>query len=136
MQTNTKVGTANLFQWQLGAAQSCVRLVGDSAFMNQNESVKVEEGLTLMDAFFPLQEGSHKDVKCYLVYYNHLLACFEDGRQCGLMHPQQFHDYGGSKDAPVSLLFRDYGVQIDIDLAPCERHRHCAQIDKFSMKGL
>lgn len=68
-----------------------------------------------LDKVLPLKNGSHKDVKSYIVYYQHLLAFFDDGSQSGLQNPKQFVAYSGSKDDPESLVFKndqDYHIEI------------------------
>ena len=70
----------------------------------------------LLDDIFPLNHGSHHDVTSYLVYYQHLLACFEDGSTSGLASPKQFVGFGGSKSEPDALLLRNHGLHVEIQI--------------------
>ncbi|QSX33821.1 malate synthase [Shewanella avicenniae] len=67
---------------------------------------KLHNAKQLMDELFPLSKGSHQDVKGYLVYYQHLLACGKDGTFTGLRHPSQFVALSGQRENPQSLLLK------------------------------
>lgn len=71
-------------------------------------------GKAFLDEHFPLSEGSHKDVKNYVVYYHHLLAFFEDGTQSGLEKPCQFVALSGHKCSPDSIVLKNNGLHIEI----------------------
>ncbi|WP_230390681.1 malate synthase [Reinekea sp. G2M2-21] len=60
-----------------------------------------------LDKVFPLSKGSHKDVRNYVVYYQHLLAFFEDGSQAGLKQPKQFVALSGHKENPTSIVLKN-----------------------------
>lgn len=60
----------------------------------------------MLDSTFPLHDGSHKDVKQYVIYYRHLMVFFEDGSHCGLDNPKQFVAFTGGKESPDSLLLQ------------------------------
>ena len=60
-----------------------------------------------LDRVFPLARGSHRDVCSYLVYYQHLLAFFNDGSQSGLLNPGQFVALSGHKEAPTALVLKN-----------------------------
>lgn len=68
----------------------------------------------MLDRRFPLECGSHKDVKNYVVYYHHLLAFFEDGSQSGLKNPSQFVALCGHKCSPDSILLKEAGLHLEI----------------------
>jgi malate synthase len=68
-----------------------------------------------LDKVFPLSKGSHKDVRSYVVYYQHLLAFFEDGTQAGLKHPKQFVALSGHKEDPTSVVLQNHdGAHVEI----------------------
>jgi malate synthase len=68
----------------------------------------------MLDARFPLQERSHKDVKQYVVYYRHIMAFFTDGSHCGFDKPKQFAAYNGCKEQPSSILLRENGLHVEL----------------------
>ena len=67
-----------------------------------------------LDQNFPLTSGSHKDVKSYVVYYQHLLAFFPDGSQSGLRDPRQLVALCGSKSAPNSIVLKHNGLHVEV----------------------
>lgn len=69
-----------------------------------------------LDTQFPLNEGSHRDVTQYCVYYKGLVAHLKTGRCVGLASPGQFTDYGGEKSCPTSIEFRNADQQIELQL--------------------
>lgn len=74
----------------------------------------IEYAKSFLDEHFPLAEGSHKDVKSYVVYYRHLLAFFEDGKQTGLNTPFQFVGLCGSKNKPDSILLKNNRLHVEL----------------------
>lgn len=67
-----------------------------------------------LDETFPLEFGSHKDVISYVVYYHHLLAFFEDGRQTGLQQPCQLVAVNGQRSDPEAILLKNNGLHVEI----------------------
>jgi malate synthase len=70
----------------------------------------------MLDKLFPLEHGSHQQVKSYVVYYQHLLAFFADGQSTGLKNPAQFIALCGSKEQPQTLLFNDGTRHLEVSL--------------------
>ncbi|MDT0595620.1 malate synthase [Glaciecola petra] len=68
----------------------------------------------MLDARFPLQQRSHKEVKQYLVYYRHIMAFFDDGSHCGFEHPRQFVAFNGSKESPCSILLQEDNLHVEL----------------------
>jgi malate synthase len=68
----------------------------------------------MLDQRFPLTQGSHTDVKNYVVYYHHLLAFFKDGSQSGLKNPGQFVALCGHKCSPDSILLKESDLHVEI----------------------
>lgn len=75
--------------------------------------VKAKE---FLDAIFPLERGSHKDVVQYVVYYNHLLAFAADGTTSGLDKPCQFVALSGHRETPEAILLKNNGLHVEIQI--------------------
>lgn len=73
-------------------------------------------GKDFLDEIFPLKNGSHHDVASYMVYYQHLLAVFNDGSSSGLANPCQFVGLSGHKSEPTALLLKNNGLHIEIQI--------------------
>jgi malate synthase len=70
----------------------------------------------ILDQHFALQNGSHKDVKQYVVYFCHIMAFFADGTHCGLAQPKQFVAFLGCKEIPESIVLIENNVHIELVL--------------------
>jgi malate synthase len=70
----------------------------------------------ILDQHFALQNGSHKDVKQYVVYFCHIMAFFADGTHCGLAQPKQFVAFLGCKETPESIVLKENNVHIELVL--------------------
>ncbi len=70
----------------------------------------------ILDLHFALQNGSHKDVKQYVVYFCHIMAFFADGSHCGLAQPKQFVAFLGCKETPESLVLKENNVHLELVL--------------------
>jgi malate synthase len=70
----------------------------------------------ILDKHFALQNGSHKDVKQYIVYFCHIMAFFADGSHCGLTQPKQFVAFLGCKETPESIVLKENNVHIELVL--------------------
>lgn len=70
----------------------------------------------ILDQNFPLQNGSHKDVKEYLIYFCHVMAFFEDGSHCGLAYSKQFVAFSGHKEKPESIVLKGNNRLIEVIL--------------------
>jgi|TARA_B110000483_G_C18198640_1_gene544208 hypothetical protein len=82
---------------------------------NQQRSTN-ETFLGLLDSHFPLNEGSHREVTQYRVYFNCLLAHLESGRCVGLSDPGAFQEFDGDKECPSSILLKNDDHQIELIL--------------------
>lgn len=69
-----------------------------------------------LDEIFPLTSGSHHDVTSYVVYYNNLLAFFEDGCSTGLQNPKQFVALCGHKSDPSCIVLKNNGLHVEIQI--------------------
>jgi malate synthase len=70
----------------------------------------------VLDQHFALQSGSHKNVKQYIVYFNHIMAFFADGSHCGLAETKQFVAFLGCKEKPESIVFKQDSVHLELVL--------------------
>jgi malate synthase len=90
-----------------------------------------------LDKVFPLSSGSHKDVRSYVVYYQHLLAFFEDGSQSGLRDPHQFVALSGHKEYPSSIVLKNqdgFHVELIINANGKRGRRDKAGIDDIQVE--
>ncbi|AZQ09367.1 Malate synthase G [Shewanella khirikhana] len=78
--------------------------------------VSLESATEFLDRRFPLTRGSHKAVKSYVVYYQHLLAFFEDGSHSGLETPSQFVALCGHKESPAAILLKSGDIHVEMTL--------------------
>ncbi|ABZ76855.1 malate synthase [Shewanella halifaxensis HAW-EB4] len=67
-----------------------------------------------LDAKFPLANGSHKNARSYVVYYQQLLIFMADGTQTGLRTPKQFVALNGHKSEPTAILLKDNGTHVEL----------------------
>jgi malate synthase len=83
--------------------------------------------MEMLDQRFPLQSGSHKNVKQYVVYFRHLMAFFEDGSHCGLEHPKQFVALSGHKETPEAIVLCEDGLHVELNLANQSQRKKSTQ---------
>ncbi len=69
-----------------------------------------------LDQAAPLAKGSHRDSVAYTVDGNKLTVQLKDGSSTGLADEKQFVGYQGNADAPSSILLRNNGIHIDIEI--------------------
>ena len=91
-------------------------LANTKAFNPQRGQAVIDNAKDFLDEQFPLNTGSHHEVTSYLVYYQHLLAFFADGTECGLKDPCQFVAFDGSKNSPTYLLLKNNGLHIGLHI--------------------
>lgn len=101
----------------------------------QNQQIN-QHAKSLLDKVFPLEHGSHADVKSYVVYYRHVLAFLTDGTQTGLLHPEQFVALSGHKENPESLLLKNESSHVELVFNPCGHYgrNDLANIDDIQMQ--
>jgi len=75
-------------------------------------------GREFLDEIFPLVKGSHRDVTSYSVYYDHLVAGLHDDEVTGLKNQDQFVAYAGGKAKPTSILLKNHGLHVEIEIDP------------------
>ncbi|MBU3620885.1 malate synthase G [Polynucleobacter sp. CS-Odin-A6] len=69
-----------------------------------------------LDKAVPLSKGSHSEVVAYAVADNKLSVKLKDGSTTGLVDEKQFVGYQGNAAAPSSILLRNNGIHIDIEI--------------------
>jgi malate synthase len=69
-----------------------------------------------LDQAAPLAKGSHRDSVAYTVDGNKLAVQLKDGSSTGLADEKQFVGYQGNADAPSSILLRNNGIHIDVEI--------------------
>ncbi|MFQ6372289.1 malate synthase [Shewanella sp. YIC-542] len=93
---------------ELQRQHPCIAMavVNVESLAKRHISEKLSNAKQLLDILFPLAQGSHNNVTGYMVYYQHLLACFADATMSGLQQPQQFVALAGHKNQPEALLLK------------------------------
>ncbi len=86
----------------------------DSGYDEVRGAAVIDYAKRFLDEHVPLAQGSHKDVKSYVVYYHHLMAFFDDGTQTGLQTPCQFVGLCGHKCEPDSILLKHNDLHIEL----------------------
>lgn len=69
-----------------------------------------------LDEATPLASGSHADATAYAVSNDQLTVTLGNGETVGLKSPAQFAGYNGSPAAPTSVLLKNNGLHIDIQI--------------------
>ena len=90
----------------------------------------------MLDERFPLDNGSHADVKQYIVYFRHVMAFFKDGSHCGFKQPKQFVALCGHKETPESIILKenDLHVEIRFNRNGTRGQTHCAGIQDIQVE--
>lgn len=110
-QTTTSFTPQKLALQQLNMAPE-IRVINQ---LNQRHIKQVMDySKSFLDKSFPLQQGSHKDVASYVVYYQQLLVFFADGTTSGLQQPAQFVALSGHREQPNSLVFNNSGRHLEL----------------------
>ena len=93
----------------------------------------IEYARYVMDRIAPLAHGSHIDSTGYAVVNGALSVRLKDGSTTGLAKPAQFVGYQGSEAAPSSVLLRNHGIHIDIQI---DRHTRIGKTDAAGVSDL
>ncbi|KEI71743.1 malate synthase G [Endozoicomonas elysicola] len=78
----------------------------------------IEFGRELLDTAAPLAVGSHKDAIQYQVLESNLAVSLKDGSITSLKDTGQFAGFTGSEEKPQSVLLKNNGLHIDIQVNP------------------
>ncbi|MFT6267506.1 MAG: malate synthase [Alphaproteobacteria bacterium] len=103
-------------QTQSLAAEPVLSVVKMSPKINSSVLESYRNPYEMLDQYFTLQDGSHKDVKQYVIYFCHVMAFFADGSHCGLAQPKQFVAFLGYKDSPESIVLKENNTHIEVIL--------------------
>lgn len=104
---------ANPMQQELQIQQQ-IQLITELNQQHVRQVMDYSKGF--LDKTFPLARGSHKDVASYVVYYQQLLAFFQDGSTSGLQEPAQFIALIGHRETPEALLLQNDGRHVELVL--------------------
>ena len=78
----------------------------------------IEFSKDFLDESVPLQSGNYKDVTGFKVENGDLVIAFSDQSSGSLSDKSQFIGYKGDPDNPVSILFKNNNLHIDIQIDP------------------
>ena len=76
----------------------------------------VRYAMDVLDQAAPLAQGRHGDATGYGVADGALVVTLGDGSRTGLQHPERFAGYKGRAETPSSILLRNNGLHIDIEV--------------------
>lgn len=69
-----------------------------------------------LDQAAPLNKGSHRDARQYAIVGGQLQITLSDGSESGLADPGKFVAYGGDPAAPSSVLLKNNGLHMEIQI--------------------
>ncbi|MGI9275539.1 MAG: malate synthase G [Endozoicomonas sp.] len=78
----------------------------------------IEFGRDLLDQAAPLVTGSHKDSTGYSVKEGSLAVELKDSSVTALSQPEKFVGFTGSQESPSSVLLKNNGLHIEIQIDP------------------
>jgi malate synthase len=86
-----------------------------------------------LDQSAPLAAGSHRDAANYRVEDQQLLVTLTDGSTTGLSAPAQLRGYRGDSSAPESILLRNNGLHVEIQV---DREHPVGKTDPAGVKDV
>jgi malate synthase len=86
-----------------------------------------------LDRSAPLAQGSHQEAASYRVVDGKLAVTFKNGSSTGLKNAAQFIGYQGDAAAPSSVLLRNHGIHVDIQI---DRNTPIGQSDAAGVSDL
>ncbi|MBE9548423.1 MAG: malate synthase G [Proteobacteria bacterium] len=78
----------------------------------------IEFARNFLDQAIPLDTGSHINASSYSINGDSLLVTLEDGSKTELRHVEKFIGYQGDVNSPGSILLKNNGLHIDIQIDP------------------
>lgn len=76
----------------------------------------IQKSKQFLDSSVPLQSGSHEDVTSYTVANGDLVITLQNGETTRLENSEQFVGYNGDEANPSSVLLKNNGLHIDIEI--------------------
>lgn len=86
------------------------------AYNTKRGTAVVEKAAAFLDEAVPLNDANHSEVISYSVDGGHLKASTEGEVKVGLQIAEQFVGYSGDEAAPNSLLLRNNGLHVEIQI--------------------
>jgi malate synthase len=72
--------------------------------------------MDFLDEIFPLNQASHRDVTRYAIEDQRLAITLTNGNATTLSDPAKFRGYTGNPDTPASILLRNHGLHVELQI--------------------
>ncbi len=89
-----------------------------SAYNPQRGDLVIEKASAMLDEMVPLASASHSEVVQYAVDESGLIATLASGETARLRQPEQYVGFKGDRVAPDSLLLKNNGLHIELQIDP------------------
>ena len=89
-----------------------------SAYNPQRGDLVIEKASAMLDEMVPLASASHSEVVQYAVDESGLIATLSSGETDRLRQPEQYAGFKGDRVAPDSLLLKNNGLHIELQIDP------------------
>jgi len=89
-----------------------------SAYNPQRGDLVIEKASAMLDEMVPLASASHSEVVQYAVDESGLIATLASGETDRLRQPEQYVGFKGDRVAPDSLLLKNNGLHIELQIDP------------------
>ena len=89
-----------------------------SAYNPQRGDLVIEKASAMLDEMVPLASASHSEVVQYAVDESGLIATLSSGETDRLRQPEQYVGFKGDREAPDSLLLKNNGLHIELQIDP------------------
>lgn len=101
-----------------------------SSYNEKRGSIVIEKGRNFLDDSVPLKNGSHSEAVLYNVVDGKLVVTLKSNEKVGLKEPEKFVGYQGRAETPSSILLKNHGIHIDIQIDPS------SEIGKTDLAGV
>ena len=89
-----------------------------SAYNPQRGDLVIEKASAMLDEMVPLASTSHSEIVQYAVDAEGLVATLSSGETDRLRRPEQYAGFKGERVAPDSLLLKNNGLHIELQIDP------------------
>ena len=89
-----------------------------SAYNPQRGDLVIEKASAMLDEMVPLASASHSKVVQYAVDESGLISTLSSGETDRLRQPEQYVGFKGDRAAPDSLLLKNNGLHIELQVDP------------------